>query len=118
MKQKLTISAIVLAAMLIMFLIGLYLGGWFWLSMNGYQNVSPSLLTLINQGGIYSLSDKSKEMLPWAWCFPVGFTFLPLILTLVVWLGLGNSKHRNLHGSARFATRHEIRRVWYTEKEK
>lgn len=118
MKQRLTIGVIVLAAMLIMFITGLYLGGWFWLSMNGYQNVSPSLLTLINQGGIYSLSDKSKEMLPWAWCFPVGFTFLPLILTLVVWLGAGSNKHRNLHGSARFATRHEIRRVWYTEKEK
>ncbi|UDJ88656.1 hypothetical protein IRM68_17990 (plasmid) [Erwinia amylovora] len=104
--------------MLAMFIIGLWAGGWFWLSVNGYQNTYPTLMTLINQGGIESLNDKAKEMLPWAWCFPVGFTFMPLILTLIVWLGAGSNKHRNLHGNARFATRQEIRKVLYTEKEK
>lgn len=118
MNRTLTICLIILVLMIVMFVVGLYAGGWYWLSMNGYQNVSPSLLTLINQGGIHSLSDKSKEMLPWAWCFPVGLAFLPVVLTLFIWLGGGNKNNRNLHGNARFASRSEIRRVWYTEKEK
>ncbi|WP_244370539.1 hypothetical protein [Rahnella sp. ChDrAdgB13] len=117
MKRNLTICLIILVMMAVMFIFGLYAGGWFWLSVTGYQNLSPTLMTLINQGGIHSLNDKAKEMLPWAWCIPLALGFLPAGLGLFIWLGL-SSKHRSLHGDARFATRHEIRKVWYTESEK
>lgn len=118
MKRNLIISLIILVMMIIMFVVGLYAGGWFWLSTNGYENLSPSITTLIDQGGINSLTDEAKEMLPFAWCFPVALAFAPLILSLFVLLGGSGKGHKNLHGNARFANRREIKKVWYTEPEK
>jgi len=118
MKRNLTVYLIILVLMVIMFVFGLYAGGWFWLSVTGYQNIQPSLTTLISQGGIHSLNDKAKEMLPWAWCFPLALGFLPAGLGLLIWLGKGMGGHRFLHGNARFANRSELRKIWYTESEK
>lgn len=118
MKRNLVVCAVIFLLMVIMFVIGLYAGGWFWLSVTGYKNASPSLLTLINQGGIHSLNDKAKEMLPWAWCIPVALGFLPAGLCLLIWLGGGMKGAESLHGNARFANPRELRKIWYTENEK
>lgn len=99
------------------FIVGLYFGGWVWLKLNGHSAPLPSLFTLIDQGNL-SLTNKSKMLLPWAWCATVAITFLPTGITLLAFMGRGDGNPRNLHGNARFANRRELRNIWYTEPEK
>ncbi|MCW0309919.1 hypothetical protein NB725_004372 [Pantoea ananatis] len=100
----------------IFFVLGLYAGGWAWYYMSGFKYGTPGLFTLINQGG-FSLTDRAKIMLPWAWCVAVAITFLPLVITVITLLPKSDSGS-NLHGNARFANRRETKRFWYTGSEK
>lgn len=98
------------------FLIGLYAGGWVWLRLCADPLSSPGLMTLLDQGEL-SLTDKSKMLLPWAWCVTAAITFLPTGVTLFAFAGMGEGRQRHLHGNACFANRRELRKIWYTGPE-
>lgn len=101
----------------VFFLVGLYLGGWVWLWLCDDRMVSPNLMTLLQQGTL-SLTDKRKMMLPWAWCVTAAITFLPVGFSLLAFFSGGKNRGDNLHGEARFATKNELRKIWYTGPEK
>ncbi|WP_226020581.1 hypothetical protein [Serratia symbiotica] len=115
---RLKLLLVILALVLVCFVIGLYVGGWVWLHLIGVPNPSPSLFTLLDQGGVRSLTDKARMRLPWAWCVTAAITFLPVGTLLLALFERRDGNRQDLHGNARFANRRELRRIWYTEPEK
>ncbi|WP_235655633.1 hypothetical protein [Candidatus Williamhamiltonella defendens] len=69
-------------------------------------------LTTLIEAGAFSLTDRQKIFLPWAWCVTVALTFLPLGLTLFALL-LGKTPKKSLHGDARFASKKELNAFKY-----
>ncbi|EEF2701803.1 hypothetical protein FVB86_20695 [Salmonella enterica] len=116
--DKLKLLTVILVLVVVFFIIGLYAGGWTWLYFLGVPNPSPSLFTLLDQGGVHSLTDKAKMLLPWAWCVTAAITFLPVGITLLALFGRSDGNRQDLHGSARFANKRELKRIWYTEPER
>ncbi len=57
-----------------------------WLTLSGVHDRAPSLFTLINQGGITSLTDRSRMLLPRAWVVTVLITFFPAGVSLLLLL--------------------------------
>ncbi len=99
------------------FVIGLYAGGWMWLELSGVDS-SPSLMTLISQGGLPALNDRARMLLPWAWCVTVAITFFPAGVSLLAMTHGADGNRKDLHGNARFAGKRELRRFWYEGPEK
>lgn len=100
------ISLVVIVAMALFFVLGLYAGGALYLVLIGLEFSSVSWSTLFDASS-QSLSDRSLMFLPWAWCVTVLFTFLPVALTLLAIFM--RPKVSNLHGDARFANNAELR---------
>ncbi|HIE7193032.1 TPA: hypothetical protein ACXPBJ_004433 [Salmonella enterica] len=115
--EKLKLLVVILVLCCVFFIIGLYAGGWMWLTLSGVHDRSPSLFTLINQGGITSLTDRSRMLLPWAWVVTVLITFFPAGVSLFALTVGRDGNRKDLHGNARFANRRELRRMWYTGPE-
>ncbi|ACQ67169.1 hypothetical protein [Candidatus Hamiltonella defensa] len=97
--------------MMVFFVIGLFVGGGVYLLLIGGSFGQVTLTTLI-ESGAFSLTDRQKIFLPWAWCVTVALTFLPLGLTLFVLL-LGKTPKKSLHGDARFANKKELNAFKY-----
>ncbi|MGU9854465.1 hypothetical protein ACU680_27090 [Pseudomonas koreensis] len=100
------ISLVVLVLMALFFVLGLYVGGAFFLMVTGLPIGTVTWHTLIDMSSM-TLNDRGMMYLPWAWCVTIALTFLPLALTL---LALFMRKPvSNLHGNARFANNAELR---------
>ncbi|EAW9501067.1 hypothetical protein NYF95_002432 [Salmonella enterica] len=115
--EKLKLLLVIVALCGVFFIIGLYAGGWVWLTLSGVPSPSLSMMTLINQGGIPSLTDQARMLLPWAWCVTAAITFFPAGVSLIAMTKGADGNRKDLHGNARFANRRELRRLWYTGPE-
>lgn len=109
MWWKLAVGILVLT--LIFFVIGLYCGSFTWLLLSGGGVEHTAWDTLFNAGA-FSLTNRQKILLPWAWCVTVAVTFLPLLLTSLVFF-IGSGGNKKLHGNARFANDRELRLFTY-----
>ncbi|EOZ1278609.1 hypothetical protein ACQJ38_004399 [Escherichia coli] len=115
--EKLKLFIVIIALCCLFFVIGLYAGGWMWLELSGVDS-SPSLMTLISQGGLPALNDRARMLLPWVWCVTVAITFFPAGVSLLAMTHGADGNRKDLHGNARFAGKRELRRFWYEGPEK
>ncbi|WP_072013052.1 hypothetical protein [Pectobacterium carotovorum] len=114
--EKIKLLLVIVALCCLFFIVGLYAGGWVWITLSDVKQ-PLSLLTLFNQGGVQSLTDKSRMLLPWAWSITAAITFFPAGVSLLAMTSGSNGNRKDLHGNARFANKRELRRLWYTGPE-
>lgn len=105
------ILGLILVLLVVFFGIGVYVGGAFYLFATGANPWDTQWHTLLDTR-LLSLPDRRLVFVPWAWCFTIGITFLPVGMVLVALFTRLKPK-TDLHGSARFANNAELRQFEY-----
>jgi type IV secretion system protein VirD4 len=107
-KKVLIGAAIVIPVLLGLFVGGLYLGGRVFAAMQKIPPDTVTLMTLHDYWLAYSSIKAVKLALTVGWAVAIGLPVLPVAIAAFILL---SGDRRELHGSARFANRQEIRKA-------